>query len=64
LQEKLDKDSTEVIIKAVRGMLPVNKLRDERLMRLKVYKGAEHKHTAQQPQAVNLAKNVVKQEGK
>ena len=27
LQEKMDKDSTEVIVKAIRGMLPVNKLR-------------------------------------
>lgn len=49
LQEKLDKDSTEVIVKAIRGMLPVNKLRAERLMRLKVYPGADHSHEAQKP---------------
>ncbi|MEO8784852.1 MAG: 50S ribosomal protein L13 [Candidatus Saccharimonadales bacterium] len=61
LQEKLDKDSTEVIIRAVRGMLPVNKLRDERLMRLKVYKNADHKHTAQQPKPVDVS---TKKEGK
>lgn len=54
LQEKLDKDSTEPIIHAIRGMLPVNKLRDDRLMRLKVYPGAEHKHEAQQPQKLSL----------
>ena len=49
LQEKLNKDSTQVIIKSVRGMLPVNKLRDGRLARLKVYAGNEHQHEAQQP---------------
>ncbi len=54
LQNKMDKDSTEVIIKAVRGMLPVNKLRDGRLMRLKVYKDDQHKHEAQKPQAFSL----------
>ena len=54
LQEKIDKDSTEPIIHAIRGMLPVNKLRDGRLMRLKVYPGAEHKHEAQQPQKLSL----------
>jgi large subunit ribosomal protein L13 len=31
-------------------MLPVNKLRDGRLARLKVYAGAEHNHEAQKPQ--------------
>ena len=54
LQEKMDKDSTEVIIKAVRGMLPVNKLRDGRLMRLKVYKDDQHKHEAQKPTAYSV----------
>lgn len=54
LQEKMDKDSTEVIVKAIRGMLPVNKLRDGRLLRLKVYKDAEHKHEAQKPVAFSV----------
>lgn len=54
LQEKIDKDSTEPVIHAIRGMLPVNKLRDGRLMRLKVYPGADHKHEAQQPQKLSL----------
>lgn len=39
---------------AVRGMLPVNKLRDARLARLKVYEGAEHQHTAQKPVVYDL----------
>jgi large subunit ribosomal protein L13 len=56
LQFELDKESTEVIRKAVRGMLPVNKLRDGRLARLKVYKDAEHNHTAQKPETLKLSK--------
>ncbi len=54
LRHQLDKDSTQVIIHAVRGMLPVNKLRDARLARLKVYAGEEHNHNAQKPEKFNL----------
>ena len=54
LRHQLDKDSTHVIIHAVRGMLPVNKLRDARLARLKVYAGEEHNHNAQKPEKFNL----------
>lgn len=50
LQEQMDRDPTEAITHAVRGMLPVNKLRDDRLARLKVYAGTEHNHEAQKPQ--------------
>lgn len=49
LKEVIVKDSTKVLIKSVRGMLPVNKLRAGRLARLKVYSGAEHNHAAQMP---------------
>ncbi|HEX5797755.1 MAG TPA: 50S ribosomal protein L13 [Candidatus Saccharimonadales bacterium] len=49
LQTMIDKDSTKVIHQAVKGMLPVNKLRAERLKRLKVYAGEQHDHTAQNP---------------
>lgn len=54
LGEQLEKDSTKVIYDAVRGMLPVNKLRDERLKRLKIYVGAEHNHEAQKPKQLKL----------
>ena len=54
LHEQLQADSTKVIFKAVRGMLPVNKLRDGRLARLKVYTDEQHQHQAQQPQKVAL----------
>ena len=54
LTEKIEKDSTEVIFKAVRGMLPVNKLRDGRLQRLKIYAGSEQPHDPQKPQVISL----------
>jgi large subunit ribosomal protein L13 len=38
-----------LVERAVRGMLPTNRMRDVQLRRLKVYTGAEHPHTAQQP---------------
>lgn len=54
LKDVMVQDSTKAIYAAVRGMLPVNKLRDERLKRLKIYAGAEHNHTAQQPEVLSL----------
>ncbi len=41
---------------AVKRMLPRNKMRKRYLGKLKVYAGAEHPHTAQQPKAVKLTK--------
>jgi large subunit ribosomal protein L13 len=54
LAEKQVKDPTFAVTHAVRGMLPVNKLRDERLKRLKVYTGTEHQHDAQQPKPISI----------
>lgn len=54
LKDVVEKDSTEVILQAVRGMLPGNKLRDGRLARLKIYAGAEHNHAAQKPEVLSL----------
>ena len=48
----------DVLIRAIRGMLPVNKLRDGRLARLKVYTGSEHNHNAQQPIVYELKKGT------
>jgi large subunit ribosomal protein L13 len=39
LEEMMEKDSREVVRKAVYGMLPKNKLRDKIIKRLKLYKG-------------------------
>jgi large subunit ribosomal protein L13 len=54
LAEKLAKDSTDVIRLAVKGMLPKNKLMDERLKRLKIYSDSEHHHEAQNPKKVSI----------
>lgn len=43
-----------IIEKAVRGMLPHNKLGDKQFTKLKVYPGAVHPHTAQQPSKFEL----------
>ena len=53
-REKMTKDPTFALTNAIRGMLPVNKLRDERLKRLKVYAGAEHPHDPQQPTVISF----------
>jgi len=42
LEKLIEKDSTEVVKKAVFGMLPKNKLRKEMMSRLKVFGGKEH----------------------
>ncbi len=54
LGDMMAKDPTKVIEKAVRGMLPVNKLRDDRMARLKVYPDAAHKHEAQKPEILSV----------
>ena len=54
VREAMEKDPTVAVFKAVRGMLPVNKLRDARLERLKIYAGAEHNHEAQKPEVIEV----------
>jgi len=55
-EQVMAKDPTKAIFQAVRGMLPVNKLRDERLKRLKIYAGSEHNHAAQKPETISVKK--------
>jgi len=50
LREELDRRPTEVIRKAVRGMLPRNRLGRAQIRKLKVYAGPEHPHEAQRPE--------------
>lgn len=52
--EQLEKDSRKIIELAVKNMLPNNKLRDRRMARLFVYKGAEHDKQAQKPKEYKL----------
>ncbi|HLZ15116.1 MAG TPA: 50S ribosomal protein L13 [Candidatus Saccharimonadales bacterium] len=54
MREQMEKDPTSAITHAIRGMLPVNRLRDARLERLKVYAGAEHNHEAQKPEIISV----------
>ncbi len=57
LSEKIAKDPASPVFSAIRGMLPVNKLRPGRLARLKIYADNEHKHEAQKPQVFSLKKD-------
>lgn len=52
LEEVIEKDPTYVIKEAVKGMMPKNKLAADRLARLRVFNGAEHTHTAQNPKEI------------
>ncbi len=48
------RDPVRVIMKAVRGMLPKNKLGRKLLTKLRVYSGSEHPHEAQQPKPLDV----------
>jgi large subunit ribosomal protein L13 len=52
--ELLEKNPERALEKAVRGMLPKNSLARQQLGKLKVYRGAEHPHAAQQPQPFEI----------
>jgi large subunit ribosomal protein L13 len=54
LGEQLERRPEEVIRRAVRGMLPRNRLARRQLAKLKVYAGPEHPHAAQQPEALEI----------
>src|SRR5215475_6515851 len=56
LREQLERRPTEVLRKAVRGMLPKNKLSARQLTKLKIYAGPEHPHEAQAPKPLPLEK--------
>ena len=54
LQEQLNRQPTEVLRKAVKGMLPRNKLGAAQLTKLKIYAGPEHPHEAQSPTTLEV----------
>ena len=54
LQEMLDRRPEEVIRRAVKGMLPRNRLARKQLTKLKVYAGPDHPHAAQQPKPMEM----------
>ncbi len=53
-QEMLDKKPIDIIEKAVRGMIPKNRLGRQVIKKLYVYAGPDHPHAAQQPQELNI----------
>ena len=54
LRDMLAKKPEEVIRKAVRGMLPKNRLGRAMLKKLKVYAGEAHPHEAQKPETLDV----------
>ena len=48
IEKILEKDPAQILERAVKGMLPKNKLQSERLTNLHVYAGPEHPHKAQE----------------
>ncbi|HZW77761.1 MAG TPA: 50S ribosomal protein L13 [Flavobacteriaceae bacterium] len=53
-KEMLKKDPKRLVEKAVKGMLPKNRLGADLFRNLKVYAGENHSHEAQQPRTINL----------
>ncbi|MCF7836485.1 50S ribosomal protein L13 [Candidatus Gracilibacteria bacterium] len=53
-KELLIKKPERILELAIRGMLPKNKLKDNRLLRLKIFVGNEHKHEAQKPEKLEI----------
>jgi large subunit ribosomal protein L13 len=55
LREQLERRPTDVLRKAVKGMLPRNRLARQQLLKLKIYAGPEHPHEAQAPKPLELS---------
>jgi len=53
-EQMMAKFPERVLEKAVKGMLPKNRLGAQLFRNLHVYAGGEHKHEAQQPTAINI----------
>ena len=53
-KELMVKHPTDLVMFAVKGMLPKNKLGAAQLSKLKVYAGANHPHAAQQPVVLDI----------
>ena len=54
LREMLDKKPTDVMRRAVKGMLPKGPLGNQMLTKLHVYAGPEHPHAAQKPETLTF----------
>ena len=51
----LQENPTDAVRQTIRGMLPKNRLGRQQLKKLQVYAGAEHPHSAQKPEPMELA---------
>jgi large subunit ribosomal protein L13 len=54
LEEMLRRRPEEVVRRAVRGMMPRNRLARKQLTKLKIYAGPDHPHAAQKPQPLEM----------
>ena len=54
LAEQLDRRPTEVLRKAVKGMLPRNRMARQQITKLKIYAGPVHPHEAQAPKTLEV----------
>ena len=54
LREQLDRRPEEVLRRAVKGMLPKNRLARRQITKLKIYAGPEHPHEAQAPSELKV----------
>ncbi|MCB2202024.1 50S ribosomal protein L13 [bacterium] len=52
--EQMQKHPQDVFVKAVRGMLPKNRLGRKMIKKLHVYSGPEHPHRAQKPERLDI----------
>jgi large subunit ribosomal protein L13 len=52
--QQLEKKPEDLVFKAVKGMLPKNRLGRQMLKKLKVYAGSEHPHAAQKPNVLEI----------
>ncbi len=52
--DQMQKNPEDVVVKAVRGMLPKNRLGRKMLKKLHVYSGPEHPHRAQKPEKIDI----------
>ncbi len=53
-EEMIDRNPEEVIRRAVKGMLPRNRLARQQITKLKIYVGEDHPHVAQKPQVLEI----------
>jgi len=53
-EEMLERKPTEILRRAVKGMMPKTRLGRQQLKKLKIYAGSEHPHGAQRPESYEV----------